>query len=141
VLGCERPALTLVVQPGGFVKAPHLHRKFQRLRFVGRAGLAPARLLWRAHKGQHAQIQLRGRPIHLLKAPVHPNFGFAGLAAQRQRAEVHERKTHRLFDLVGKRTRQQHPGAVRFHQLHALHRLRLQVGIERRVQQGGDQRR
>ena len=60
----------------------------------------------------------------------------AGVAPRGQGAEVHEREAHRLLDLVGELARQQHPGAVRFHQLDAVDG----VCVARRLQQRGDQR-
>ena len=136
VLRRQRAAPAHMVQPRCLVEAAHLHRELHRPQIVFGAGLAPARIAWRADDGPHAQVDVGGRPVVLLEAPVHADLGLAGVAPRGQCAEVHEREAHRLLDLVGELARQQHPGAVRFRQLDAVDG----VCVARRLQQRGDQR-
>ena len=112
------------VQPGRLVKAAHLHRVLD-----GRAGAFQSGVFRCVEDAHHLQVNVG------CKALVQAQLVLAAQLAQRQRAEVQERQLQRLFDLVSKVPRQQHPADMGLHQVHLLHRTRVAPG----VQQGGDE--
>ncbi|UUZ76068.1 hypothetical protein LP414_32450 [Polaromonas sp. P1(28)-13] len=84
-------------------EASHTHRVLQY-----RPRAVKHRRLRRTGDTRDAQVQRRRQP------PVQPHFLFAKMPPRLQGAVIDEEQLHRLLDLVGGVTGQQHPGNVRF---------------------------
>ncbi len=79
---------------------------------------------------QNLEVEVFGQTL------IQAQLFLAEMLAQSQGGEIQKAEVHRFFEFVGIRTRQQHPGNVRFDDLETLHRM----GEEGRVLQGSNQR-
>ena len=79
--------------------------------------------------GNDIEIKLRRQ------SAVKPDFFFAIIATQCEAGKIQKAEVNRFFDFIRIASCQQHPGNMRFDQMHTFRRM----GIAPRIQQGSDQ--
>ncbi|UUZ63673.1 hypothetical protein LP417_30830 [Polaromonas sp. P1-6] len=108
VVGAQSACGELLAEQRTRCEASHAHRVLQH-----RPRTVEHRRLRRTGDTRDAEIQRRRQ------SSVQPQLLFAEMTPRLQGAVIDERQPHRLFDLVGGVTGQQHPGNVRFDPLGA----------------------
>ena len=125
MVGAQFTTCAQVVQPAGFVEAPHAHQVLDR-----RLVHLPLRPVGGAVQGQHIQIEV-GR-----ETPVETQLVLAAGMAQGQRAEVQERQLQGLLDLVGEFAGQQHPGDMGLDEFGRAGHIGKEAGPQQAADQG-----
>src|SRR5690606_15335410 len=104
VFAGQRATRTEVDQASSLLESANVHRELDGLCIV-LASVAPTRIVLAAQQRQHIEIE-PGAGVGGFETAVDAEFGFTGVSAQRQRAEIHEGEADRLLELVGVIARQ-----------------------------------